>query len=356
MITTICGHAGCVAGEPCKVPTATVGDAANQFHLDAAAEHVGTEHGKAAGSWVIDGNTSAERAQSIVDGYDAGDPAITDMQPSPLSGEWADGVTEDDVITEIADRAQVNLNTIDADTREELITAFEDSYSEGFWAEVLRAAKALLPATVRAVLAEAEYDPTTSSVVCVHSHYSGVDTLVFNDARLTDQQGEDPVHVGNYRALDAIEDFHMHRVGSPFSNADYFALELDGPAPEGLVEIIRGLENYPVLDESLMSEAEQELAEEHWDDYGRADARASLVAAVADVLNIEVVDVDLDDVFGDVDVDTLLNDRITGEDRYPEYIDPSAFEFHADAVAADVLADVRAWLTAEANHGQTELF
>jgi hypothetical protein len=111
-----------------------------------------------------------------------------------------------------------------------------------------------------------------------------------------------------------------------------------------------------VLDESLMSEAEQELADEHWDSYGRADARVALATAVAYELGMYPTDVDLDDVFGDVDVDTLLNDRVTGEDRYPEYIDPSAFEFHESDIAADVIADVRAWLTAEANHGQGELF
>lgn len=84
----------------------------------------GFEAGTAAGSWVeID---DAASAQSIVTGYDDGDPAIMDMAPAPLSGEWAgESLTE------------LGL----ADATDEELTSFEEGYSEGFWTEVLRAAK-----------------------------------------------------------------------------------------------------------------------------------------------------------------------------------------------------------------------
>lgn len=344
--------------------------------LETIAETVGREHGKNAGSWVVDGNTTADRARAIVDGFDAGDPAITDLQPSPLSGEWADGLTESAVINEIAERASYLRPVVDATRfgqtdRDNLLDSFESGYSEGFWDEVIRAAKAILPATVRDVLAAADYDATTSSVARVatvqystsmlaHRNGSFVesrDVLVFSDAKIDDRQAdEDPMYISNYRALDAMDGWSELRCASPYSNATYFALEMDADAPEGLIDVIRALENYPVLDEALMSEVELELGQEHWDDYGRRDARVSLVAAVADALNANVVDVDLDDVFGDVDVDELLNDRVATNDRYPEYVDPSWFEFHTDDIAAEVIADMRAWLTAEANHGQGELF
>lgn len=56
------------------------------------AKGFGHLHGAAAGSWVIDGNTSPEAKARLIHGVEDGDPEILDMLPSAdLSGQWADG-------------------------------------------------------------------------------------------------------------------------------------------------------------------------------------------------------------------------------------------------------------------------
>ena len=89
---------------------------------------MGEEAGKAAGSWIIDGNTTAETAQRIIDGYDANDCTVMDLQPSPLSGEWAG-----ESISELFGKQPTDSQLDD----------YENGYSEGFWAEVIRSAKAV---------------------------------------------------------------------------------------------------------------------------------------------------------------------------------------------------------------------
>jgi hypothetical protein len=110
--------------------------------MEQSAKKLGYDAGKAAGSWVIDGNTSEETALAILKGYDEGDSQVMDMQPSPLSGEWADDPTIADVLANIADDADVEL---DKDGEyDDLLNIYEVSYSEGFWNEVIRSANAVL--------------------------------------------------------------------------------------------------------------------------------------------------------------------------------------------------------------------
>jgi hypothetical protein len=90
----------------------------------------GYEHGKAAGSWVIDGNTTEEQCAAILKGYGEGDSEVMELCPCPLSGEWAG-----ESISELSARYGVNL---DDDDR---ALMFEDGFVEGFWDEVLRACK-----------------------------------------------------------------------------------------------------------------------------------------------------------------------------------------------------------------------
>lgn len=92
----------------------------------------GREHGAAAGSWLIDGNTSSETARAILQGIADGDPEVMDMQPSPLSGEWAG-----ESIGELIDGYD-ELNAVEQD---EACAAYEQGFGEGFWAEVERAAR-----------------------------------------------------------------------------------------------------------------------------------------------------------------------------------------------------------------------
>lgn len=80
--------------------------------------------GRAAGSWAAPGDPIS--AQTILTGYDDGDPEIMDMQPSPLSGEWAGE----------------SLSELDLDNApEELLNRIEEAFGEGFWDEVIRSAR-----------------------------------------------------------------------------------------------------------------------------------------------------------------------------------------------------------------------
>lgn len=90
---------------------------------------IGHEAGVAAGSWVIDGNTNEATAKAILQGIEDGDPEIMDIQPAPLSGEWAG-----ESVGELSDKFGINLH--DAETAD----AFEAGFSEGFWHEVERTA------------------------------------------------------------------------------------------------------------------------------------------------------------------------------------------------------------------------
>jgi hypothetical protein len=102
--------------------------------LIARADALGTEHGRAAGSWVIDGNTSAETAQAIVRGYEDGDPGIMDMMPSPLSGEWADGMTPA--------RLYESLGIPDANAwSDEVCDMYEAAYAQAYWDQVIADAR-----------------------------------------------------------------------------------------------------------------------------------------------------------------------------------------------------------------------
>ena len=100
------------------------------------ARELGAEHGKSAGSWVIDGNTDAETARRILQGYEDGDPAILDMTPAPLSGEWADSPTPRWLADEIGDE--------NGELIEEACDVFEEAFIEAYWGEVVRSAQAIL--------------------------------------------------------------------------------------------------------------------------------------------------------------------------------------------------------------------
>lgn len=81
---------------------------------------IGTTNGKAAASWVEIDSTNA---QSILDAWYEGDPKVMEIQPSPLSGEWA-GESIVEILGESADEA-------DAET-------YEQAFMDGFWDEIQR--------------------------------------------------------------------------------------------------------------------------------------------------------------------------------------------------------------------------
>lgn len=98
----------------------------------------GEEAGDNAGTWALDSNLTVPEAQRILAGIDACDPEIMDMQPSPLSGEWADGLTPADVLEPYG-------RTPDDDDAGDILDAFEEGYSRGYWQRVESSARAALP-------------------------------------------------------------------------------------------------------------------------------------------------------------------------------------------------------------------
>jgi hypothetical protein len=102
------------------------------------AEQEGYDHGVTAGSWVLNGNSTAETARRLLEGIEEGDPEIMDALPSsPLSGEWADGVLPRDVL---------GWYDLDEDhvAADDVLSAFEAGFSRGVADEVVRSATALL--------------------------------------------------------------------------------------------------------------------------------------------------------------------------------------------------------------------
>lgn len=95
----------------------------------------GREDGIAAGSWVIDGNTSDETCAAILRMIDDGDPALE--LPELRLGEWADDPNFGDIL----DAAGVQ-GTTDGDYEDDLFYVYSDAWYEGMHYEVERACRA----------------------------------------------------------------------------------------------------------------------------------------------------------------------------------------------------------------------
>lgn len=103
--------------------------------IDTQAENLGREFGRSVGSWVIDANTTRETCELIIQGYEDGDPEIMDMEPAPLSGEWADSPTPTGLARELG-TDEMN------DDFDDVCRAFEDGFSHGYWEIVISNARA----------------------------------------------------------------------------------------------------------------------------------------------------------------------------------------------------------------------
>ena len=102
------------------------------------AHEAGYAHGEDAGSWVIDGNTSADTARYLLKGLEDGDPEVYDRLPdSPLSGEWAGDPTPASVLSDLG----ISENCDGAD---DLLNEYENAFRDGVEDEVTRAAQAIL--------------------------------------------------------------------------------------------------------------------------------------------------------------------------------------------------------------------
>ena len=102
-------------------------------------EREGYAAGKAAGFWVTDGNTSVVEYRAILRGIEEGDPQVMDMEPSPLSGEWA-GESIPEIIEGYADMTDEQADAA--------CTEYEEGFSQGFWDEVERSCRLQVDLTV----------------------------------------------------------------------------------------------------------------------------------------------------------------------------------------------------------------
>lgn len=98
---------------------------------------LGEQHGRAAGSWVIDGNTTRETAQAVLSGYEDGDPLVMDMQPSPLSGEWADSMTPQRLMVEMGLDPSTTYPPESGMHEDDICDAYEQGFSDAYWATVI---------------------------------------------------------------------------------------------------------------------------------------------------------------------------------------------------------------------------
>lgn len=108
-----------------------------------AAARFGAEGGRAAGSWAVDGNTSTETLAHILR-LAADGESLTEGMSAPLSGEWAGGLTEEDVFD--ASGWEPGPGSYDDDMAAEILDAFESAYWQAAEDEILRAARAMMPA------------------------------------------------------------------------------------------------------------------------------------------------------------------------------------------------------------------
>jgi hypothetical protein len=97
----------------------------------------GLADGAAAGSWVVDGNTSDATCCEILRMIEDGDPAI-DL-PTLQLGQWAG----DPTFGEILDAAGVG-GTVDGEYEDDLFYVYSDAWYEGMQNEVERACRARL--------------------------------------------------------------------------------------------------------------------------------------------------------------------------------------------------------------------
>lgn len=135
---------------------------------------------------------------------------------------------------------------------------------------------------------------------------------------------DDALSEANYKVLQENWEGHPALIDGGFSNCYSIGLQWNSPAPWDLIETVESLENYPVLDDELMSNIETEWANEHWDDYGILDARREL----AKQMEFDESDLELDfDELNDA-----LRDDIRWSENHPPYHESGGGTVFSDEV------------------------
>ena len=108
------------------------------------ARDLGRDAGKAAASWVTDGNLDDAHYRRMLELFDNGDPEAWDcLPPMPnLSGEWADSMTPGRLYEEVTGRDAHGDSSWNYDSYQavlgQLCGAWEDGVSETFEVECER--------------------------------------------------------------------------------------------------------------------------------------------------------------------------------------------------------------------------
>ena len=160
--------------------------------------------------------------------------------------------------------------------------------------------------------------------------YEYVPVVVLNHTMGSDVYGyAEPVTIANYRVLrDEWSDVEGLSDG-PYSGSSHIALDLDAVAPVDLIDVLDALENYPLLDEQVWSDVEQETIRDHWESYGIYDVSTS-VAHVLDVERCDLTDHALETL------ETLVWSGVLDYgygSGYPSMVDVSSCDFGTDEVA-----------------------
>lgn len=67
-----------------------------------------------------------------------------EMEPSPLSGEWADAPTPRDVLRNLGDGQEFDAEK-QPELADEMLSAYERGFSDGYWDEAIRTCRGFLP-------------------------------------------------------------------------------------------------------------------------------------------------------------------------------------------------------------------
>ena len=100
----------------------------------------------------------------------------------------------------------------------------------------------------------------------------------------------------------------------------------DAKALDEAYDMARALQNYPVLNEEALSEAEYEAAQESWDNWARRDVESYLESSIENYLNDESDSWECDPS----DIASELIDAWVSEHGLPEY------ETHSDGAHFDI--------------------
>lgn len=102
----------------------------------AEAAALGAEHGKAAASWVFDGNTTTEQYRRFLVGIEEGDPEVLDEYGprSPLSGEFADDMTPYSLAQELG----LDYDSEPTHDMDNICDEYETAYYDAYWQELER--------------------------------------------------------------------------------------------------------------------------------------------------------------------------------------------------------------------------